>query len=223
MVEGTKQTERSLHLHRPIVRFLLAFAVWYAVLIIPWPGWNEIYGNYFRWLGQTTLGGTHGDRIVRFEKTKEPIRPGLTTTILIANRKQFSPDGRGPIYPLQAETRSIGWMPTAFLIALVLATPVPWGRRLVSLTVGLLLVNAYVVFCLGIWIWHSSKKAQLVSFAPLTEAIAGGLEYTLITQLGATFAVPVVIWLLVTFRKGDFDLLWDELETTTHPESGSSR
>ena len=66
---------------------------------------------------------------------------------------------------------------------------------MISLVIGFLLINAYVLACLGIWIWHRSKDVQLASFSDL---VVGGLEYTLITQLGATFAVPVVVWLLVT-------------------------
>ena len=54
-------------LHNPIAGFLLRFVLIYGLLIFPWPGWNELYGEYFRGLGQVVFSRDDGNRLVLFE------------------------------------------------------------------------------------------------------------------------------------------------------------
>ncbi len=190
-------------LSKPVVRFLLVFVVCYGLLIFPWPGWEPVYGAGFRAAAQTLLGGRSGDRFLRFQASERPTRPALTTTILLGNIRQAGPDGRGPMLPIQIDTRSLGWMPTAVFTALVLAAPTGWRRRLLSLGAGMILVHGYILGCLLALIWHRSGEVGLVRFNSFTAAWAAGLEATLVTHIWSSFAIPALIWLLVTFRADD--------------------
>jgi hypothetical protein len=186
---------------RPIARFLGWLAVLYALLIAPWPGLNSAYGRWFRWIGGTVFAG--GDRwFVKFEADPAE-HPLLDTQITIADPGRANPSGRMPARILHLDSRGIGWVPTALLTALTLATPIPWRRRAVALLVGLLLVQGFILGSVGSYLWSESAKLGLITPGPFWKAIADGLTETLIVQLGAGFAVPALIWLVVCFRIED--------------------
>jgi len=44
----------------------------------------------------------------------------------LGNRALVDNSGKGLAEIVDLDTRSIGWMPTALTMALILATPVPW-------------------------------------------------------------------------------------------------
>lgn len=186
-----------------IVGFLWRFALLYALLIAPWPGFNTAYGKYFRALGQTVFAREGDRRLLRFEAVPAELHHVLDTRIELANRDLVDHEGKGPVRYMELDTRGVGWVPTALLLSLVLATPVPWRRRGWALLWGLLAVHAYILFSLAIYIWNSSTELSLVMLTPFWKQLVGGLEETLINQMGASFVMPVLIWILVTIRRQD--------------------
>ena len=118
----------------------------------------------------------------------------------LGNRSLADSSGNGKAEQIPLDTRSISWMPTALTIALILATPVPWRQRVWALVWGLLLVHAFILFSLQVWIWDESADVSLMSTPPFLQRILDEMDYTLLTQLGASFSVPILIWILVTFR-----------------------
>jgi hypothetical protein len=186
-----------------MLRFLCWFALLYGLLILPWPGWNSVYGGYFRALGRSLFAEEGGRRMVRFEAA--PGRPAIDTSITIANRDRVDAAGLVPARILWLDARSVGWVPTALITALTVASPVPWKRRCWALGWGLLLVHIFIMFSVGCYIWNESAALGLVNFTPFEKTVAAGLEETLVTQLGASFVVPALIWLVVTFRMIDLN------------------
>src|ERR1700691_4220876 len=154
---------------RPILRFVAAFALVYGVLIAPWPGWNAAYGSGFRRMAQACLGVTV-PTAVRFQAT--PGGGPLDTEIVAFNPAQVDAQGRVKARLLRLDTRGVGWIPTAFLVALILASPVTWSRRLRALGLGLVALDLYLLFAVRVYIWSAT-----LSNAPDTlKAIASGLE-----------------------------------------------
>jgi len=188
--------------------FVCRFAVIYGLLIVPWPGVNELYARYFTSLGQMAFFREGEKREVQFvSHTTQHGFTTLTTQMIISNRSQVDENGKVRALMVDLDTRSIGWVPTALLIALVLATPVPRPRRIGALFLGLLLVQGFILFSIQACIWNKSTDLALFSVTPFWKYLLDGLDYTLLTQMGASFSVPVLIWLLVTFRKQDLDLV----------------
>jgi len=196
---------------RPEFRFVARFLCWfvtiYALLIIPWPGSRELYGAYLRSVAKTILVENHGRRILRFDEVPADKRNHtLDTRITVANREQIDANGSGRAVMLDLDSRGIGWTPTALLIALVLATPVTWSRRLQALAWGLLAVHSLIIFSIEACIWNQSDATSglnLIELSPFYKMIVSGLEETLVTQLGASFAIPFLIWIVSTFRRKD--------------------
>ena len=89
-----------------------------------------------------------------------------------------------------------GVMPTAFLAALILATPLTWRRRMGVLAIGLVLLHAYLVLKFVFF---------PLAYAPLPEGTEKGLwtrtSAHLLWVVGATSAgwmmPPLLIWLLL--------------------------
>jgi len=182
----------------PVVRFTIIF----GLLVFPWPGWNEIYGGYFRALGQAAFSRQDDQRIVRLAPHHEQHGfSSLDTQMTMGNRALVDNEGNGQAKIIGLDTRSIGWMPTALTMALILATPVPWRQRAWALLWGLLLIHAFILFSLQVWIWDESPALSLMSLSPFSQTIMDELEYTLLTQMGASFSVPILIWILVTIRR----------------------
>ena len=188
----------------PAIGFLSRFVLIYGLLILPWPGWNDLYSHYFRTLGRMAFSREHDRRIILFEPyhAEHDFTP-LDSEMIMGNRDTVDPSGQGLSSTLDLDTRSIGWIPTALTLALILATPVPWRRRGWALVWGLLLIHGFILFSLQTWIWDASPGISLSTLSLFWQGIADDLEYTFITQLGASFSVPVLIWILVTFRLED--------------------
>jgi len=180
------------------------FAVVFALLILPWPGWNDLYGTYFRALGQVAFSRTDDRRVVWFRP--EHVQHGfssLDTLMILGNRDLADSSGKGTAETTGLDTRSIGWTPTALTMALILATPVPWRQRFWALLWGMLLIHAFILFSLQVWIWDESRALSLIDFSPFSQTVLDELQYTLVAQLGASFSAPILIWILVTFRRED--------------------
>jgi hypothetical protein len=188
-----------------VVRCVVIF----AVLIFPWPGFDELYGSYFRAFGSMMLSRDDSARVVTFDR--QILQHGfsvLNTQMSLGNRARADGSGLGAVKQTPLDTRSIGWIPTALTLALILATPIPWRRKFLAVLAGLVLVHLLILFTLQTWIWSESTSLGLLQLSPFWQEVADGLTYTFLTQMGISFTAPVVIWLLVCFRGRDAALLF---------------
>jgi hypothetical protein len=183
--------------------FALRFIVIFGLLIAPWPGLNQAYSRYFQSFGQWSFDAT-GDsgRKVIFAPASGEV-PELDTRVTLENTALASSSGQVEGRRTGLNTRSIGWVPTALTIALVLATPIPWGRRLGALAAGLVLIHLFIYVSLLSWVWNESTELSLLSLSNFWKQALDELNYELMNQLGISFSVPVVIWVIVAFRRTD--------------------
>jgi len=197
------------------------FALIFGLLIFPWPGWNEIYGSYFRALGTAAFSRQNDQRIVQFQAHQlEHGFSTLGTQMTLSNRALLDNNGNGLAEMVDLDTRSIGWVPTALTMALILATPVPWRQRGWALLWGLLLIHAFILFSLQVWIWDESPAVSLTNPPSWVKTAWDELEYALVTQLGASFSVPILIWILVTIRREDlFNFIVPKDKTKEMPKA----
>lgn len=208
---------------RHLVRFLLGLAVVYGLLLVPWPGLRSGYCTWLCGLARTVFSHEHGRLLVRFEP--DPPGPGhpLDTRITVADRARIAADGTVPARVLGLDSWGFGWVPTALLVALIVATPVPWRRRAWALAGGLIAIHGFLVAVIGVYVLNNADAAGTPSTttAPFWKAILDGLEETFVTQMGPGFAVAVVIWVLVTFRREDWPLLVTSGKPAITAEAGA--
>jgi hypothetical protein len=178
--------------------FALQFALIFSILIAPWPGQTAAYGAYFRTIGQDFFDTLGEGSNIQFSADSN----GSFDTAVMLSKADDRKTGRS--WRRELDSRSIGWIPTALVVALVLATGLPWRRRLGALLAGVALTQAFILFSVLTWVWdYSSLSEYSAGLGPTWHSIAAELDYTFLDQLGISFSAPVLIWALVTFRKQD--------------------
>jgi len=191
--------------HRRIAAFFLKVILFYALLMIPWPGVIAGYGFVFRACGNIFFRSFGPAGRVYFA----PISPlpagkdAKDTSVTLENIQT-----RGARGTMDMNSRLMGYLPTAFAAALILATPVPWSRRLWALTWGVLLMSCFAGIELALRLLDAfSDKNVLAVFSLGPTAKATVL--TLLKVLGmspvSAYIAPIFVWVLVTFRRGDWE------------------
>jgi hypothetical protein len=171
----------------------------YALLLAPWPGLMDGYRYLFRTGGNLLFQRFGGNASVSFQPLSSADHTKDTTLVLTKHR----PYMRGE---MDIKSVYVGYRPTAFLVALVLATPIPWSRRWRALALGLVLVNVFVALRLTLHILDGfSENSPLALFHP-SPFWKGMLKVCLkivVLTPAVHYIGPAFIWLLVTFRRGD--------------------
>ncbi len=188
---------------RVVAVFFLRLVVLYALLMAPWPGLRRAYGDYFRACAGLAYRSIGSDGIVRFLPLSPPTEDG-DTKMKLGNRKTREKRSIG------IDSRRIGYTPTAFLIALILATPVVWKRRGKALVGGLILIHVYVILVLGVVLlkWFSSDHpVALLEFTPFWRQLLLNAVEVIVFAPFTWVAVPTAIWILVTFTRNDWQKL----------------
>ena len=185
---------------RPIVVFFVKLLLIYGLLAWPWSFVRRGYAVAYGAVASAVFGSFGPGGEVRFEPL--PIGAPVDTELVLRKRGS-SAVGKSP-----HNARFMGYLATAEVIALILATPIGWRRRFMALLWGMLLVHAFIYLRLEIMLlhWYSGEPA-LAIYQPSTfwgKALAKAFELTSVS-LTPTFMAPIFIWILATFRRADLD------------------
>ena len=97
------------------------------------------------------------------------------------------------------------YLPTAAIFALILATPLPWSRRWLAMTLGFVLVHLFIALRVAVVPLYVMYVGGAIQRSEAQVRVAGVVLEGFANSPVATFVVPVVIWLLVTFRRSDLE------------------
>ena len=205
-------------------RFVLIFIAAYALLIVPWPGLERGYAAFFRGVGNTALSGSFWlwpRASVRFLDLHAPdpigdldrVTPGTLppdlqvpkfegikdTLMVLINRDVPATFGL-----VRTSSRYVAYGPTVMLIALILATPLAWRRKLWSLLFGLLLIHMFILMRVSLTALVNGFAADKVYAIVHPGAFWGGVlsktETLFSDDPTVSYVVPVCVWFLVTLR-----------------------
>ena len=93
-----------------------------------------------------------------------------------------------------------GYEPTAFVLALILATPIPLLRRLWAAAFGLVLVSLYAAIRTGVFLVFAFSRDNDLAVFSLGPTARGAIEYVFWVvgeSFGGWLLVPLPIWALV--------------------------
>ncbi|HWZ95184.1 MAG TPA: hypothetical protein VNW30_08325 [Opitutaceae bacterium] len=184
--------------HKTIAVFSVSFLLFFGLSLVPWPGLPAVCGGYFRAVGSLVFDSKTGPRSLEFEPHE-----AHDTRIVIINRELMQPDGSGPVRNLDLDSFGFTWRPVSLLFALILASPVSWPRRARALVAGGVCLQGFLLLVLGFSIWNQSTEIALVTLSPFWKQTAENISHILVGQLN--IASPFLIWLVVTFRREDFE------------------
>lgn len=183
--------------------FALRAALVYALLVVLWPLLHDGYATAFRAVSNTAFAsfGSGGQAAFR------PVfgdAGNMDTQIICTNRRApgFQSDR------LRLNTHYAGYVPLITLIALTVATPLPWHRRAWGLLWGVPLVHAFVGLRLTIILLDAFSYDNPIRAVNLSPAVKGALVHTIDAVVKSVFMcsffVPAFCWVLATFRRGDW-------------------
>ncbi len=199
---------------RQLVSRFALLATYAVAFVLLWPWVGERYGRAFR---EGTMGmcRTIGASWVVVLKPLEHPTAQLDTKMFLIHRQARESVSQ------TLSSRYIGYAPTTFLVALILATPLTWRRRLIALLWGLVLTHAWIAFSMLLLIVHGYSRGDVISIfdvSPFTRDVLAFLREALVMAPVVKYTVPAVIWMLVSFRRSD----WARLLGTTKANDSSS-
>jgi hypothetical protein len=187
---------------KTLLLFLLKAVLLYGLLAAPLSFYDKGYANFYRACGKVFFSTFRATGFVQFmEEEKHEI-----TRVIIGNYSLRRPDNTVVAFAFEINTRYLGYMPTILLICLVLASPVPWKRKLISLVVGFTLVTALIMFKQWIellTLCEQNSWLQLTSFSPTQKKFLDMANKGFSLAASTILYFVVAIWLLVTFRLDD--------------------
>jgi hypothetical protein len=213
-----------------LARFLILLTVFCSLLmLVPWPGLKGGYSGVFRGFGNVVFARFWfwPDGRVRFLNLHSPaliediyaeLPPGrpafrkpqptavLDTLMVLKNRTT-----PGQIGMLRTSARSLGYWPTAFFLALVLAKPLPWKRKGWAVLWGLVLVHLFIALRLTLTLMKSGfaadKAYALFELSPFWTRVLARVEGVIVDNPTVSFVVATFIWFIVAFTRREWGAL----------------
>ena len=201
---------------RAILRFVVGAPLLYGLLVAPWPGLGEAYARLFRGTGEFVFG-SFGSGVVWFRP--DTSRPEYDTKIVMAKR----PSRVGG--SVRVSSRHVGYLPTVTAVALILATSIPWRRRLKAIVFGVLLINAFIALKITFRLLDGfSVEGQPYALFTLDPFWKHALGASVQIASSLSFALlPLAVWVLVSFRRSDWATLVDRPGRSPLPQDHRPR
>ena len=181
------------------VGFAVRLLFFYGLLVFPRPLVGPYYAAFFRESANGLVGPTREGVVIRFRPMVTDAR-GRDVQLVIQQ------SGSTRFWTTPISSRMQGYLPTVELLALVLATPIPWKRRIRATIAGLLVVHAFIALRIFSAIAYSLATAKLgyfSDFSPFWRDVVFKIDEILTTVPSTTFVAPVFIWIIVTIRRDD--------------------
>ena len=187
---------------KEVIKFFCLFILIYVLLMAPWPGLRAAYSKFYM-ASSAFLSRSFGSKgIVLFEQSNNPEHD---VNVVMLNRDRVDRHGKPVVLLVRISSRYGGYMYMAFVIALIVATPISLRRRAWALVWGLILMHTFVVFKLGVMILHCFSKKPLSLFVlnPFWKQVLVSIDEEFSFSLTFGFVVGFVVWVLVSFRRRD--------------------
>jgi len=187
-----------------IIRFFCLFLLAFGLLMAPWPRLGRAYRKFYI-AGAAFLFGSIGSTgTVTFEPLSNSEND---MNVTLYNRARLAPDGDIARIQTRHSSRHAGYMYVAFLAALILATPIPARRKGWALFWGMILIHVLVALQLAIRIFHAFHNRPLSMFVMSTfgKRVLSISHQAFAVNVTFGFVACVFIWILVCFRRRDWD------------------
>lgn len=183
-----------------ILGFFVRAALIYAVLLLPWLHGADAYRFAVRSVCNVLMHRIAGGQASVGLKPLNDSNYAVDTAVRFENYRTGA--GGNATWKLS----ELGYRPTAFLMALVVATPLPWRRRGAALLWGLLWVSGFVALRIGIKVLDALSEPNELAIYELGRFWKPSLKVALnvlVRSAASWYIVPALIWMLVSFRRED--------------------
>ena len=201
---------------RPFLLFTVSFFLFFAFFLVITPVINKQYARSIISISRPLLNSFINKnkelkRIVLAKISKE--NPVFIQYQIKFLDKKFS-NGNIVVKMTQIDSQKEFLYPSFFLLALILATPVAWKRKLWSLGIGFLFMNLYLIYKILIQILDNYKNPYIALFdlpEPFYSIIYYSNYFLHLTGFSSSYVIPVVIWVISVLRMKDLDKMKEML------------
>jgi hypothetical protein len=193
---------------KPVAAFFVKVVVIYALLMVPWPGVQQGFASLFCYAGNSAfcIFGSAGRTRFRVLDPPPANKNAVDWEIKLENLRTRA----GGTFDQDRSTRKMGYLPAAFAASLVLATPIPWRRRLAAIVWAMALMIAFVGLQLTLSLVDAFSKPDVFNQFELglwAKRLLGVLLLVVVKSPVTAYIAPVFVWILVTFRRTDWAIL----------------
>ncbi|MES1166008.1 MAG: hypothetical protein ABUR63_09635 [Verrucomicrobiota bacterium] len=169
---------------------VVAFAVAVVILLGPWPGYGRVFRVLFAAYGNavvasTGAGGSADPEFRSAPPAADSSDSGTPWTVWVGALR--GPRAAAPALPL--DTRILGYTPLALLLALVVASPIPWRRRAAVTAIGASLLLARIALAVWLAIGQAFDAGR-----GGTGSAAEVVWFVLIDLPAMTYVAPLAAW-----------------------------
>lgn len=215
--------------------FLLKLTLFYFVgfiFLFSLIGGRNGFGNFYSKIGSFLFSSMGDDGVVVYEKIKgkkkfndDDYQLFLVNKAYVRQiREEAIKRGENikqkiPGYKVGINTWQFAYLPLAFLLALVFATPIHWKRKIWGFVLAFVLMNVFLFFKLWLNILNQFQQQEWLAIGNLSvfqkELLATFAEK--LFYFGTSFILAVFIWIVVCFRIEDLSTF--NLENFKKPHS----
>lgn len=203
---------------KALAGFFGRFLLFFTVMLLLWPIVGATYGAFYRSEMNAIFGDMFSGGVVSLELYEDK-KTTFDTQLFLDSKTT----GQGAFRRINSYQQ--GYLPMIYLIGLVLATPIPWPRRLQALLWGLVIINMYIPLRLlpALLISFSHQGLGVVSLGAWSAAIVEFLKDVIHVGFAGHFVVPIPIWFLLCIRRGDIARILAEPKKKASPEKHSKK
>lgn len=171
--------------------FALRFAIAFALLAWPWPHLRSTFAAGFRAQVRVVVGVVFPHQPFRVTTFSDPRYPNLDTAVVLAGGKGPGTGDERAGAEIAFDSGSQGWIPLAMLIALSVATPLPWGKRFKAMLAGTLLIQLLVAATILVSVSLALVSGASPAWPRLPLILANHL---LAENIWFSFVPPFLLW-----------------------------
>jgi len=180
------------------IAFGIKALAFYVLLVFPWPGAVELYSSAFRGIANAALTDTFTGARVRFDPMETPV--GTLNTKLTLTNRETRAFVRKDVTPWRA-----AYLPTATIIALLLALPVSFRKSAILTAWGFIAIHGFLIARVLILIANGLNgpgPAATLTLGPTASRALANANSIFVETTTVTFIVPAMIWMVVTMAAG---------------------
>ena len=196
---------RKFEAERPLVYFATVFVclficLAFAATVIVGPA-----KSVYKALGSsavTSIINKKPDRQRIAEVVDDP-QSAHSLRVNVQYHDKISPDGIVPVKYTIIDVFREAMIPLVFVISLILATPIPYRRRLVALLYGFLIAQAYILLKFFVLTFDNYRSPDFAAYhfpGLIDFLIYLCAKFFAVTGYSSSVIVPLLIWIISTFR-----------------------
>lgn len=185
---------------RPLIGFVVRVGLLYVVMAWPWSIVTRAYASAYRSVCNACFSSMVSGASIHFQPITERKR-------VYDSEIQFVNTRTGANQLALVSSRDPAYYQTAFVIALVLATPLPWRRRLLALAASLVLVHLVILAKVCLTLVHGLNRGQVavLHLSHGVERLVTLANREAVNDIVSVLMIPVLIWMVVMFFAGDWE------------------